>query len=108
LGQLYLWPWPQASIYAIVATAREQLPIGFKLTDIVELPFEYYRAISSNLALDLRPKYGILTPPGDRLAQIASDSTSVLRAANAAIAILNMPRHLARRGLYDIFSDQNY
>ena len=108
MGQIYFYPWPQANIYAIVMTAREQLPLGFKLTDLVNLPFEYYQAIVSNLAMALRPKYGIRTGPGDSLADFAREARQILRSANAAVGTLSMPKALVRGGIYDIFSDQTY
>lgn len=108
IGQIYLWPWPSANVYAIVMTAREQLPIGFALRDTVNIPFEYYQAMVSNLALLLRPKYGIRGGPGDELPNIARDSKMVLRAGNTALGTLSMPATIVRRGQYDIFSDTNF
>lgn len=108
LGQLYLWPWPQSGIYAIVMVAREQLPLGFALNAVLNVPFEYYQAMCSNLAVLLRPKYGIRGGPGDVLEAIAKDSKEVLRASNTALGTLSMPRSIVRRGIYDIFSDQSY
>ena len=108
LGNLFVWPWPQSSIYQIGVTIREQLPQSFALVDKVNLPFEYYGAIVYNLAMRLRPKYGIGSYPGDALPGLARDGLAVLRKGNTAIPNLAMPATLARPGIYDIFSDRNY
>jgi hypothetical protein len=108
-GVLYVWPVPNPAIYAVGIVVKEQLPNSFpNLAAVINLPYEYYRAIVANLALALRPKYGIPTMPGDMLTIIAADSLSVLRGANAAIPRLSMPSVLTRRGQYNIFSDRSY
>jgi len=109
LGNLYAWPVPTASIYSIGITIKAQLPVSFLNQAVVfTLPYEYYAAVLYNLALRLRPKYGIGTYPGDPLPGLVRDSLAVLRGANAAIARLHVPRDLMRGGLYNIYSDQNY
>jgi hypothetical protein len=106
LGLVYPWPVPQANIYQIFLTFREQLPVQFKtLASQVFLPYEYYAAILYNLALRLRPKYGIPTPPGDQLKALAKESLDVLRQSNSAIAELQMPGALQRGKAYNIFGD---
>ena len=112
-GQLYLWPWPQANTYAVGVTAREQLPAAFSLAGNplavkLSLPFEYYRALVKNIAMEMRPKYGIPLLPGDILAAQAKDSLETLRRGNTAIPLLGMPPGLQpRSGSYNIYSDQS-
>lgn len=107
-GQLYAWPVPQANIYAVEATFKEQLPTVFANTSVVlSLPFEYYGAILYNLAMRLRTRYGIPSFPGDTLPGMARDSLNVLRGANSAIARLTTG-DLGQAGLYNIFSDRFY
>ena len=112
-GHLYLWPWPQANTYAVGVTAREQLPQAFSLAGNplavkLNLPFEYYRALVKNIAMEVRPKYGIPLAPGDILAQQAKDSLDTLRRGNTAIPLLGMPPGVSpRNGQYNIFSDQS-
>ena len=112
-GSLYLWPWPQEGIYEIGMTVREQLPQAFSLAGNplvvkLNLPFEYYRALVKNIAMEVRPKYGIPMAPGDILAAQAKDSLETLRKGNTAIPLLGMPPGLgARSGMYNIFSDQS-
>ena len=112
-GGLYLYPWPQANTYAVGVTVREQLPQAFSLagnplTVQLNLPFEYYRALRTNIAMEVRPKYGIPMQPGDILASQARDALDTLRRGNTAIPLLTVPAELAGRGgMYNIYSDQN-
>jgi len=109
LGYLYPWPVPQASIYSIHVVIKEQMPSSFpNVATKFHLPYEYYVAIVSNLAIRLRPKYGIGTFPGDMLPSIAKSSLDALRGANTAIAELTADPALQRGGIYNIFSDRFY
>ena len=109
LGQLYFWPVPQANIYSMHVSVKEQLPPNFtEAASQIELPYEYYNAIVLNLAIRLRPKYGIVSMPGDTLALQAKDSLNVLKKANFQISRLHMPGDLVRPQLYNIFSDRMY
>lgn len=108
-GQLYVYPWPSANLYAIGITVREQLPASFpSLTSVIALPFEYYQAIVSNLALAVRPKYGLGTYPGDMVPLMAKNGLKILRKGNTAIPDLKIPPELVRPSLYNIFSDRSY
>lgn len=109
LGNLFIWPVPNANIYEVHVTVKEQLPPAFAtLATTFCLPYEYYGAILYNLALRLRAKYAIPPPPGDMLPGLAKDGLAVLRGANVQIARLQMPRSVVRPGLYNIFSDRFY
>ena len=111
-GNLYVWPWPQANIYAIGITVREQLPQAFSLAANplavqMNIPFEYYRALVKNIAMEVRPKYGIPMMPGDILAGQAKDSLETIRRSNTQIPLLTIPPGLyPRPGMYNIYSDQ--
>lgn len=108
-GKLYASPVAQANLYSIGITVKEQLPTSFPtLATIINLPFEYYQAIISNLALMLRPKYGLGTYPGDMVPILAKNGLKILRGSNTAIARLNLPADLNRSEIYNIFSDRNY
>lgn len=107
-GQLYCWPWPQANLYQVFVAVRQPIAQGFALADKVTLPWEYYRALRTNLALEVRPLYGIATYPGDMLPGMAKDSRACLRDSNTQIPNLEMPLALQRPGIYSIFSDTNY
>ena len=109
LGNLFCYPVPQANIYSINISIREQLPSSFgTLATSINLPYEYYAAILYNLALRLKTVYQIPTFPGDPLLGLAKDSLNVLRGPNTQIARLHMPAQLVRPGIYNIFSDQDY
>lgn len=107
LATVYWWPIPQAGIYELHMTVKEQLPVSFATqATVFNLPYEYYAAILYNLAIRLCPKYGITPSPA--IVSLAKDSLNVLRGANVAIKELNMPSELTRPGLYNIFSDRFY
>ena len=109
LGILFPVPIAQASVYAIGVSFMAQLPASFAAANTVfALPYEFYAAIVYNLALRLRPKYGLGTWPGDPLPGMAKDALQVLRGANTQIARLTMPGTLLRPGIYNIFSDRSY
>lgn len=109
LGTLYPWPVPQANVYAVAITIKAQLPVQFlNQATVFNIPYEYYAAMLYNLALRLRPKYGLGTFPGDQLPGLAKDALATLRGANTAIARLVTPAELDRDGIYNIFSDQTY
>lgn len=109
LGVLYTYPVPSATIYAIHLSVLAQLPVSFATAATAfNLPYEYYNAILYNLALRLRPKYGIRTYNGDMVPGLAKDALNALRGANTQIARLSMPRELVRSGIYNIFSDSSY
>lgn len=109
VGVLYPWPVPQASIYELHVTIKEQLPPYFATTATeFNLPYEYYDAIMLNLAVRLRPKYGIVSQQGDHLAGQARAALAMLRSDNFQIARLQIPGDLVRPQLYNIFSDRMY
>lgn len=109
LANLYCYPVPQADIYSINVTVRQQLPVSFLTVNTpLNLPFEYYGAILYNLAMRLRSVYQIPSYPGDALPGLAKDSLAALRGSNTAIARLGIPTQLVRPGIYNIFSDRNY
>lgn len=109
LGVVYFWPIPQANLYEMHITVREQLPSQFvHEANILDIPFEYYNAIVLNLAMRLRPKYAIVGMPGDTLPAMAKDSLNVLRKGNFQISRIQIPGDLARPQLYNIFSDRMY
>lgn len=108
LGTLYPWPIPLASLYEIHISVLQQLPYKFLTqADVINLPYEYYWAIVTNLGMRLRTRYGVATYQGDTLPGDAKDSLSVLRKSNVAIPRLEMPSELTMTGGgYNIFSDR--
>lgn len=109
LANLFCYPVPQASIYSLNLTVMEQMPSAFATAaTALNLPFEYYSAMVSNLAMRLRGLYGISSFPGDPLPGMARNALNVLRGPNTQIARLQVPAQLTRPGIYNIFSDRNY
>ncbi len=109
LGTLLPVPIPQAGTYSLLLLFVEQLPTKFVNPAVVlNLPYEYYNGILYNLALRLRPKYGIGTYAGDMVPSLAKDSLEAIRGANTQIARLTMPAVVLRAGIYNIFSDRSY
>lgn len=109
LGVLYPWPVPQANIYAFYCTYLEQLPPMFATqSTVINLPFEYFNAMVLSLALRLRPKYGIVSFPGDPLPGLVKDAIATLRKANTRVTSLVMANDLLTGQQYNIFSDRMY
>lgn len=107
LGKVFAWPVPQANIYGLFITVKEQLPVAFpSLATLLNLPYEYYGAILYNLAIRLCAPNGLPVRP-DTLG-LAKDGMRVIRGSNTAIARLQMPPDMQRAGIYNIFSDRNY
>lgn len=110
LGVVYFWPVPPTNpVLTMYISVLQQLPTQFATQAVVlSLPFEYYIAIVSNLAMRLRARYGIRTYPGDVLPGQAKSSLRTLQNSNVAIPELVMPKGLpgvpAGAG-YNIFSD---
>lgn len=109
LGTLYVWPVMAANIYATGITIKDVLPSSFPTANTVfKIPYNYYSAMLYNLAIRLKPKYGLKVMPGDPLPALAKASLAALRGANTAIARLQVPADLNRPGVYNIFSDRYY
>lgn len=107
LGYIYPVPVPNSQ-YSLFVSVMEQLPTAFATSaTFVSLPYEYYYAIITNLAIRLRPSHGILTQPGDPLLVLAKNALATLRGANTQIGRLVMPGVLGRSGSgYNVYSDQ--
>lgn len=106
IGNVYPWPIPQASLYEIHLTLKEQLLQFSSIAQQVVLPLEYFEALWSNLAMRLFPLYTRPTDPGVRA--LAAASMETIRTANAQIPRLTMPPELGRGALYNIYGDTSY
>lgn len=107
LGQVYVWPVPNANIYSIHLSVMAQLPQSFEnLAEEFVLPYEYYGAMLYQGALRARSWKRIPSFPGDPLMGLAKDALNVLRGANTQIAQLQSPPGLSRGNQYNIFNDQ--
>lgn len=104
-GVLYPWPVPQASLYEIHITLKEQLSQFTSLTQIINLPPEYMAAIHHNMVVRLISAYKLKPDPAQ--VALAVEALSVIRGANTQIPMLQMPSELQQRGKsYNILSDQ--
>jgi hypothetical protein len=106
LGVLYPWPIIQSGLYQLNISIKNQLNQFTSLAQVINLPPEYAGALHYNLCTRLRPAYQMAPDP--QIIGLAKDSLNVLRNANAQIPLLNMPKELIRRGIYNIYSDMNY
>lgn len=105
-GILYPYPVPQASIYEIHISVKEQLGQLTSLGQTLVLPPEYMAALVWNLSQRLRIAYRL--PKDDQIIAMAKDSLNLIRDANTQIPRLMMPRGLASNSSYNIYSDQGY
>lgn len=103
LGNFYPWPIPQAALYELFITIKEQLTGSLTFTDDLTLPEEYFNAIHWNLTVILRSAYDLPPKPGD--VSFAKNSLNIIRGANSHIARLQMPGELLRPGIYNPYSD---
>ncbi len=106
LGVLHVYPVPNASIYGVFVSIMDQLPSSFATSaTVINLPYEYFDAMVSNLAIRLRALYRIGTFPGDQLPERARQTLATIRGANTQIARLRLPQFQNADG-YNIFSDR--
>lgn len=98
IGNLYVWPVPNAGQYEIHIVVKNQLTGFAFLTDTISMPPDYTDAMVWNLALRLRSVYGL--SPDPTVQAMALKSMSAVTGANSQVAILKMPMGLgsSRRG----------
>lgn len=104
-GILFPWPIPQASLYEIHITLKEQLTQFSTLTQTINLPPEYMACIHFNLMVRIISAYKL--PPDPVIIGLAKESLNVIRGANTQIPVLRMPATLVRgMKVYNVLSDQ--
>lgn len=107
VGQLMVYPWPNAHIYAVHITTKDTLPVITLDTSLDDMPHGYIPAMKFNLARRLRQSYGKGSKPDVELNRMARNALSVVRAANLQLPEMSMPPAILRRGSgYNIYSDQ--
>lgn len=109
IGNLYLYPWPQASIYEIHIICKGVYPVTLTPTT----SFANYQpyvipAMKYNLARRLRQSYGKGLRPDPELNLLAKDALETMRNAQVQIPEMIMPTMLVRPERYNIYSDQTY
>jgi len=107
LGNLYIYPWPNASRYEFHIQMKDVLPVLDLTTDLSTIPDHYSPAMKFNLAKRLRQGYGKGLAPDTELNNLARDSLDVVKQSNIQIPELVMPRSLITMSSgYNILSDQ--
>lgn len=106
IGNLYIYPWPQAARYEFHVQAKDVLPIIDLTTDLGTIPDQYMSAIKFNLARRLRQAYGKGLAPDPELNNLARNSLDVVKTSNLQIPELRLPKALIRMSsTYNILSD---
>ena len=109
LGNLNIYPWPQAGEYAIGITFKNAFPLVLPLTtDVSGLPPVARAASKFCLARRLRQGYGKGLRPDPELNALAKDALTTMRAAQVMVRELTMPALLQRPSHYNIYGDLNY
>lgn len=106
VGNVYVWPVPQASLFEIHLTLKVPFSTIANLSTNIVMPPEYIPAIKWNLALRLRESYQL--PPSVALVKLAQESLDVIRGANVQVPLLQCDKTLIRGGIYSPYSDSIY
>jgi hypothetical protein len=105
-GNLYIYPWPNASIYETHIILKGALPV-LTITSTISMPGQYIAAMKFNLAKRLRQAYGKGLRPDPELNALARSSLDIVKQSNLQVPELVMPKVLISIGSgYNIFSDQ--
>lgn len=107
VGNIFLYPWPNASQYQIFFRLKDVIPIVTAATDLTVIPDQYMAAMKFNLARRLRQAYGKGLQPDIELNNLARNSLDVVKSSNIQIPELVMPKVLTMTSSsYNILSDQ--
>jgi hypothetical protein len=107
LGVIYPYPIACASIYSIHVSVKELLSQFTSLSQVVNIPLEYFAALKYNLAIRVHASYPGL-PEIPTVIGLAKDALEVIRMANTQIPRLAMPAQLIRPSIYNVFSDTSF
>jgi hypothetical protein len=107
MGNIFLYPWPNASQYQIFFRLKDVIPLVTANTDLSVIPDQYISALKFNLARRLRQAYGKGLQPDTELNNLARNSLDVVKQSNLQIPELVMPKVLTMTSsTYNILSDQ--
>jgi hypothetical protein len=102
LNTLNFYPVPDQAKKAVI-TSKKPLTQIAALSDVIQLPPGYERAIVYSLALELSPEYG--RPVPDAVAAVAVEAKATLKRANQKPAYLSVDAAmLSRSGSFNIFT----
>jgi len=105
LGNLSIYPWPNASIYQVFIILKDVLPIFDAQTLMSTLPGQYLECMKTNLARMLRQNYGKGLKPDPELNMQAKSALNTVKDSNLQTPELQMPVGVVGRGNYNIYSD---
>lgn len=97
LGTIYVWPVMTNSSYSLVLWTWNVLAEYIDIDETISLPPGYERAMRSNLAVELSPRYG--REPNPILLDTAQKSKDQLKRVNADIPTLSFDRGLGGAGV---------
>ncbi len=106
-GNLFVYPWPTASLYQIFIAMKDVLPIIEPTTLMSTMPAMYLECMKTNLGKMLRQAYGKGTKPDPELNAQAKNAINTVKNANLQVPELRMPIGVGQRGNYNIYSDGN-
>lgn len=95
LGNLFVWPIPQANQFELHIVTKETLQQFPTLTTQITLPPEYLDALIWNLSCRIRPLYQL--PPDEQIIGLARNALAIIRSANTQIPALATPPELLNR-----------
>ena len=109
VGNLNIYPWPNAAIYGIGIVMKNVFPLVLPLTmSLANLPPACMPAMKFNLARRLRQAYGKGLRPDPELNKLAKASLAIIRASQIQVPEMTMPPMLIRTGWYNIYGDISY
>jgi len=97
LGKLYVWPVLSSNTYRLVLWMWTSLSEYASIDDDINLPPGYERALRTNLAVELAPRYGRQLSPV--LASMAVESKAQLKRVNVDIPTLTFDQGLGGSGI---------
>ncbi len=108
-GNIYWYPWPQASIYEMHIIVKDAFPLILPLnTSLATLPPPMRAAMKFCLAQRLRQAYGKGLRPDPELNKLAKDALETIRVSQVQVPQLVMPPMLRRPSHYNIYGDITY
>jgi hypothetical protein len=107
VGNIFIYPWPNASLYQMFFRLKDVIPIVVAATDLSIIPDQYISALKFNLARRIRQAYGMGLKPDTELNNLARNSLDVVKQSNLQIPELTLPKILTGGSSnYNILSDQ--
>lgn len=95
VGNAYFWPIPTSGMFELHLTVKSALQALANLTDVINLPPEYMKALRYGLAVEASILYGQEMKPA--LVGSYRVALETIRTANLQISVLSMPAGLAGR-----------